>query len=348
MELSLREIAQFVDGRVIGDEGIMIAGVNSLDGAGPGEISFFADRRYKEGLKKTRASAVFVPIEDPSFKRHQVVVSNPELAYAKVAGLFAPPVPRYPGLSEGAIIHESSEIGENVSIYPWVYIGEDAVIGEGAVLFPGVFIGHRVRIGKETLIYPNVTILHDCLIGDKVIIHAGSVIGSDGFGYVRDGSTSVKIPQTGIVQIDDHVEVGANSCIDRAALGKTWIGRGTKLDNLVQVGHNVVIGEDSIVVAQAGISGSVNIGREVIMGGQVGIADHLEIGERAMIAPQAGVAKSIPPGGVVSGTPAIPHRLYLRAASLMSRLPQLNERLRDLEKRMERQEKESLGKQEQS
>jgi UDP-3-O-[3-hydroxymyristoyl] glucosamine N-acyltransferase len=214
-----------------------------------------------------------------------VVVSNPELAYAKVAGLFAPPVPRYPGLSEGAIIHESSEIGENVSIYPWVYIGEDAVIGEGAVLFPGVFIGHRVRIGKETLIYPNVTILHDCLIGDKVIIHAGSVIGSDGFGYVRDGSTSVKIPQTGIVQIDDHVEVGANSC---------------------------------------------------------------EIGERAMIAPQAGVAKSIPPGGVVSGTPAIPHRLYLRAASLMSRLPQLNERLRDLEKRMERQEKESLGKQEQS
>ena len=348
MELSLGEIAQRVEGRVIGDEGIMIAGVNSLQGAGPGEISFFADRRYKEVLKKTKASAVFVPKENPSFKGSQVVVSNPELAYAKVAGLFAPPVPRFGGISEGAVIHESCETGENVSIYPHVYIGEEAAIGEGTVLFPGVFIGNGVKIGKETLIYPNVTILNDCLIGDKVIIHAGCVIGSDGFGYVRDGSTSVKIPQTGIVQIDDHVEIGANSCIDRAALGKTWIKRGAKLDNLVQVAHNVVIGEDAILVAQVGISGSVHIGREVIMGGQVGIADHLEIGDRAMIAPQAGVAKSIPPGGVVSGTPAIPHRLYLKATGLMSRLPQFNKRLKDLEKRMERQEKENPGKQEKS
>lgn len=348
MELSLREIAQVVDGRVIGDQGIMIWGGNSLDDAGPGEISFFFDRRYKEALNRTKASAVFVRNETPSFKGPQVVVSNPELSYAKVAGLFAPPVPRYPGISERAIIHESSQIGENVSIYPWVYIGEEAVIGEGAVLFPGVFIGHRVRIGKDVLIYPNVTILHHCVIGDKVIIHAGSVIGSDGFGYVRDGSISVKIPQTGIVQIDDDVEIGANTCIDRAALGKTWIKRGTKLDNLVQVGHNVVIGEDSIVVAQVGISGSVNIGREVMIGGQVGISDHLVIGDRTMIAPQAGVAKSISPGGVVSGTPAIPHRLFLKASGLMSRLPQFSERLRDLEKRMESLEKENPGKQRKS
>jgi UDP-3-O-[3-hydroxymyristoyl] glucosamine N-acyltransferase len=343
LELSLGEIAQLVDGKVIGDEDMVIAGVNSLDGAGRGEISFFADRRYREGLKRTRASAMLVPSEDPSFKGPQVVVSNPELAYAKVASLFARPVPRHPGISERAVIHESSQIGENVSIYPLVYIGEEAVIGEGVILFPGVFIGDRVRIGKNTLIYPNVTILHECVIGENVIIHAGSVIGSDGFGYVQDGSTQVKIPQTGIVQIDDYVEVGANTCIDRAALGKTWIKRGSKLDNLIQIGHNVTIGEDTIVVAQTGISGSVKVGREVIIGGQVGITDHLEIGDRVMIASQAGVGKSIPPGGVVSGSPAISHKLWLRAASLISRLPQFNVRLRDMEKRIERLEKRSEG-----
>lgn len=318
---------------------MIIVGVNSLDGAGPGEISFFADRKYRESLKKTKASAVFVSKEDQSFYGTQVAVSNPELAYAKVASLFASPVPGYPGISEMAIMHESSHIGENVSVYPWVYIGEEAVIGDGTILFPGVFIGDRVRVGKKSVIYPNVSILHDCLIGENVIIHAGTVIGSDGFGYVRDGSTSVKIPQTGIVQIDDDVEIGANNCIDRAALGRTWIKRGTKLDNLVQVGHNVIIGEDTIVVAQTGISGSVRIGREVMIGGQVGISDHLEVGDRAMIAPQAGVAKSIPPGGVVSGSPAISHKLWLRASSLISRLPQLNERLRGLEKRIEELEK---------
>jgi UDP-3-O-[3-hydroxymyristoyl] glucosamine N-acyltransferase len=340
LELSLGEIARLVDGRVVGDEGLMITGVNSLAGAGPGEISFFAGRRYRDAFRKTKASAVFVQNEEPALEAVQVVVPNPELAYAKTANLFVPPVPRYPGVSKDAIIHDSSEIGKNVSVYPGVYIGEEAVIGERAILFPGVFVGDRVRIGKETLIYPNVTILHECLIGDNVIIHAGCVIGSDGFGYVRDDSAFIKIPQTGIVQIDDHVEIGANSCIDRAAFGKTWIKRGAKLDNLVQIAHNVVIGEGSIIVAQAGISGSVNIGRGVLMGGQVGIADHLEIGDGAMIAPQAGVAKSILPGAVVSGTPAIPHRVYLKAASLMSRLPQLNARLRNLEKRMEEQEKE--------
>ena len=335
MEILLKKIGQMVDGEVIGDDSIIISGINALDAAEPGEICFFADLRYKDSLKKTKASALIVQEKSNSFKGPQVIVSNPQLAYTRVASLFAPPVPRYPGISERAVVHEKANIGTDVSIYPAVYVGKDAVIGNEVILFPGVFIGDRVKIGNRTLIYSNVSVLQDCLIGNDVIIHAGTVVGSDGFGYVRDGSRSVKIPQTGIVQIDDHVEIGACNCIDRATIGKTWIKTGVKTDNLVQVGHNVSISEDTIVVAQAGISGSVHVGREVIIGGQAGISDHLEIGDRAMIGSQSGVAKSISPGEVVSGCPTMPHRLWLRTSGLITRLPQFSERLRNLEKRME-------------
>jgi UDP-3-O-[3-hydroxymyristoyl] glucosamine N-acyltransferase len=239
-----------------------------------------------------------------------VVVSNAELAFAVATRLFAPPVPRYSGISDQAFIHENSRIGKGVSIYPMAYVGKDAVIGDETILFSGAFIGDRVKVGNRAVIYPNVTILQDCLIGNDVIIHAGTVIGSDGFGYVRDGSKSVKIPQIGIVQIDDHVEIGANNCIDRAALGKTWLKRGVKTDNLVQVAHNVIIG-------------------------QVGIVDHMEVGDRAVVGPRAGVAKPILPGEVMSGTPAMPHRLWLKTSVLIRQLPQLNKRLRDLEKKIE-------------
>lgn len=340
MEITLEKIAEVVGGEVLGEKGLVITGINSLDDAGPSEISFFADRRYRKALKKTKAGAILISLDDRSFEGARVVVSNPELSYAKVAAVFAPPLSRHPGASQGAVIHENSLIGKDVSIYPLVYVGEGAEIGDETTIFPGVFIGEGVKIGKRSLIYPNVTILRDCLIGNDVILHSGTVIGDDGFGFVRDGPSSVKIPQTGIVQIDDHVEIGANNCIDRAALGKTWIKRGTKTDNLVQVAHNVVIGEDSIIVAQAGISGSCHIGREVIMGGQVGTIDHIEIGDRAMIAPQAGVMKSIPPGEAVSGSPAISHRLQLKVSSLTTRLPEFKKRLRDLEKKMEKLEKQ--------
>jgi UDP-3-O-[3-hydroxymyristoyl] glucosamine N-acyltransferase len=261
------------------------------------------------------------------------------LAYAKVASIFAPPVPRYPGISEQAVLHDSTRIGKNVSIYPLVYVGEEALIGDGVIMFPGVFIGDRVKVGNGTIIYPNVTILHDCQIGKNVIINAGTVIGSDGFGFVRDGAVSVKIPQIGMVQIDDDVEIGANSCIDRAASGKTWVKRGVKTDNFVHVAHNVIIGEDTIVVAQVAISGSVHIGRQVIIGGQVAISDHVEIGDRVMIGSQSGVPKSIPSGEVVSGTPAMPHRLWLKTSGIIRRLPQFSEHLRDLEKRVAELEK---------
>jgi len=336
LEITLKEIAELVGGEIHGNGELSIAGINSLDDAGPEELSFFADRRYRDALRKTRAGALLISGHDPSFEGVQVVVPNPELAYARVASLFAPPLNRYPGISPDAVVHEESLIGKDVSIFPMVYVGRGVEIGDGTTIFPGVYVGEGVKIGRETIVYPNVTILRDCLIGNHVILHSGTVIGSDGFGFVRDGSSAVKIPQTGIVQIDDHVEIGANNCIDRAALGKTWIKEGTKTDNLVQIAHNVIIGEGTIVVAQAGISGSCRIGRGVVMGGQVGTADHIEIGDMAMIAPQSGVVKSISPGEVVSGTPAISHRLNLRITRVIPRLPEMNKRLRDLEKRIEK------------
>jgi len=338
LKVPLRDIARQVGGRVAGDENTPIKGVNSLERAQAGELSYFIGGPYREVLERTKASAVIVAAESDLFQGAQVIAPNPELAYAKAAWLFAPPVPRFPGVSEAALVHKESLVGKDVSIYPMVYVGEGASIGDEVILFPGVFIGDRVKIGKRTVIHPNVSILHDCIIGNDVIIHAGTVVGSDGFGFARDGSRSVKIPQTGFVQIDDDVEIGANNCIDRAALGKTWIKRGVKTDNLVQVGHNVVIGEDTVIVAQVGISGSSSIGREVILAGQVGISDHLEVGDRVMVGAQSGVAKSVPPGEVVTGTPAIPHRTWLRASGLYARLPNIYERLKGLEKRIKTME----------
>ncbi|MBN1104173.1 MAG: UDP-3-O-(3-hydroxymyristoyl)glucosamine N-acyltransferase [Deltaproteobacteria bacterium] len=334
MKLTLRQIAEHVSGEVTGDADILISGISSLDEASPGEISFYMDPRYKDALKGTKASAILVSQRSELYQGPQVIVPNPALSYARVAVLFSPALPRVPGVSPGAVIHDTSRIGENVSIYPLAYVGEEAVIGGGTTLFPGVYVGDRARIGRDTVIHPNVTIMPGCTIGNRVILHAGTVVGSDGFGFVWDGAERVKIPQLGTVQIDDDVEIGANNAIDRAALGKTWIQRGVKTDNLVQIAHNVVIGEDSVIVAQTGISGSSRVGRRAIVGGQVGISDHVEIGDRVMIGSQSGVAKSIPAGEVVSGTPTMPHRLWLKTRSLITRLPEFQDRLKSLEKRL--------------
>jgi UDP-3-O-[3-hydroxymyristoyl] glucosamine N-acyltransferase len=335
LEFSLKEIADRVGGEVLGDDQVAITGIASLADACPGQISFFVDPRYREGLRSTRASAIFVAKPSTGFKGSQVIVRNPALAYAKVAALFVSPVSRFSGISEKAFISETAVLGASVSVYPLAYVGERAVIGDHAVLFPGVFVGERVKIGNRTVLFPNVTVLNDCVIGDDVVIHAGTVIGSDGFGFVRDGAVNVKIPQMGIVQIDDYVEIGANNCIDRAALGRTWIKRGVKTDNLVQIAHNVVIGEDTILVAQAAIGGSASIGDQVVIGGQAAIRDHLRVEDRAMIGSQSGVAKSLGPGEIVSGSPAIPHRLWLKTSALIPRLPELLARLRRLEKRLD-------------
>ncbi len=335
MTHTLGEIAELVGGRVVGDEGFVVSGIRSLNEATAQDISFFMDRRYSDQLQRTGAGALIVAEALTSFSGHQVVVDRPDLAYAQTAGLFAPPRGSFKGIHPHAFIHDTSRIGRDVTIHPGVYIGEEAVVGDRVVLYPGVFIGARVLVGEDTVIHPNVSILHDCSVGKKVILHAGTVVGADGFGFLQDNGRSVKVPHIGSVRIDDRVEIGANCTIDRAALGTTWVKADVKTDNLVQIAHNVVVGEGTLIVAQTGISGSTEIGRGVVIGGQVGIGDHLKVGDCAMIGSQSGVAKSLEAGAVVSGTPAVPHRLWLRTSRLLTRLPLLSKRVRGLEKKVE-------------
>jgi UDP-3-O-[3-hydroxymyristoyl] glucosamine N-acyltransferase len=340
LEITLKHIAESIGGTVIGNGQVLIKGINSLIFAKNGEISFLADPRLKDQIKITKASAIIVKEFTSLYKGPQLIVPDPYLAYARVATIFAPPIPRFPGISEKAVIEEGSQIGKDVSIYPFVYVGRESVIGNKSVLFPGVYVGDRVTVGDGSVIYPNVTIMSDCIIGKEVIIHAGTVIGSDGFGYARDGDISVKIPQTGIVQIEDKVEIGAVNAIDRASLGKTLIQKGVKTDNLIQIAHNVVVGENTIIVAQVGIAGSTRIGKNVVIGGQVGFADHIEIGDRVMIGSKSGVAKSVPSGEVVSGIPTMPHRLWLKTRGHIRRLPEYFERLKELENKVKELEEQ--------
>jgi UDP-3-O-[3-hydroxymyristoyl] glucosamine N-acyltransferase len=336
---TVEEVANLVGGRVAGDGSFVVKGINSLDEAGEEELSFLIDSRYRSKVNTTRAGALIVREEIQGFSGPQIVAEDPAVAYIGAAALFAPKPPRMQGVHQGAVISPSARIGRNAVVYPFVYIGEDVAVGDGTVLYPGVYLGDRVEVGEDTVLYPNVSVLHDCMVGSRVIIHAGSVIGADGFGFIQAKGRNVKIPQIGRVQIEDEVEIGANSTIDRAALGTTLIRRGVKTDNLVQIGHNVEVGEDTVIVAQTGISGSVKVGRGVMIGGQVGIRDHVTIGDRAMIGAQSGVARSVDPGEVVSGTPSMPHKLWLRTSGLLTKLPSLYERVRKIEARLERMAK---------
>ncbi len=268
-------------------------------------------------------------------------MDNPQLAFARVLTFFHPhSKPAYftgsGGISSNAYIGKKFVCGKDVSIAPFVVIGNNVVFGDRVTLHPNVVIGDNVAIGNDVQIYPNVTLLERCRIGSRVIIHAGTVIGSDGFGFAPDGEKYYKIPHTGIVQIDDDVEIGAGNTIDRAVFDKTWIQRGVKTDNLVHIAHNVTVGENSVIVAQVGISGSVTIGKHVILAGQAGVAGHLTIGDGATIGPQTGVVRSVPGGKVVSGTLEMPHKLWLRVQRILPNLPELKKKLLEIEKRLNR------------
>ncbi len=334
MELNLGQIADLVKGSLTGKREALITGINSLDNAREGDISFFYDVRYKEQAIKTRAKALIVSELIEDFSRDQIVVENPKLAYARLAAVFAPPISSYPCVAKEAVIDETAVIGKNVSIYPMVYVGKNAVIGDNVNLFPGVFIGDNAKVGENSVLHPNVSILHDCYIGKNVIIHAGCVIGSDGFGYIQSEEGNIKVPQLGNVKIDDDVEIGANTTIDRASNGTTHIKKGVKIDNLVQIAHNVTIGEHSIVVALSGIAGSTNVGKNVIIGAKAGIKDHVTIGDRAQVGSGAGVHKSLAEGEAVLGDPEMPPRLWMETRAFIKKLPALNKRVKELEKRV--------------
>jgi UDP-3-O-[3-hydroxymyristoyl] glucosamine N-acyltransferase len=348
MEVSLAEIARIVDGEIKGDANKVVCGVAPFDHAAEDEITFAGSAKFLKKIDETNAGAVIVPRsfkgDLPKDSIHLVVVNNPQVAFARILEIFRPSLKPEKGISSSAYIGQYFKCGKEVSIAPLVVIGENVTVGDRAVLHPHVVIGDNVVVGSDVEIYPNVTILDRCRLGSRITIHAGSVIGSDGFGFAPDGEGYYKIPQTGIVQIDDDVEIGAGNTIDRATLGKTWIKKGVKTDNLVHIAHNVTVGENTVIVAQVGIAGSTTIGRHVVLAGQAGISGHLTIGDHVTIGPKAGILQSVPNGEVVSGIPQMPHKLWLRVHSILARLPEFKKKILEMEKRLVKIEEKKNGK----
>lgn len=339
MKRSLESLAREVGGKVQGDGSVMISGLAGIEGAHEGDITFVSNEKFIPLLKGTKAAAAVVAQEIADVTLPLLIVKTPLLAMAKILTLFTQSPYVAGGVSDQAWVSPSATVGSDVTIYPFVSIGDEAQIGSRVTIHPGASIGPHAQIGEDTIIYPNVTIYPRCVLGRRVIVHAGTVIGADGFGFAKDGETNVRIPQVGIVEIEDDVEIGANCCIDRATFGKTLIKKGVKVDNLVQIAHNVQIGEHSIIVAQAGISGSTKLGKNVTLGGQVGLADHIEIGDNVMVGAQSGIAKDVSPNQIVLGTPHLPHRQFLRVAAVFVRLPEIKKEFDLLIKRVEALEK---------
>jgi len=344
MKITLGKLADYLQADLVGEKDLEITGVGGIEDVSPGQITFVEDPKWLPQAEKAPASAIIVPQEITSCSKPILRTPHPRLAFAQALALFFPPAKPEPGIHPTSIVGSDLQAGEGLSVGPYSVIGNGVILGKGVVIHPLVSIGDGVKIGDDTLIYPRVTICYRVEIGDRVIIHAGAVIGSDGFGYTPVENKHHKIPQVGTVVVGDDVEIGANTTIDRATTGATTIGRGTKIDNLVQIAHNVTIGEDCIIVAQVGISGSTRIGDRAVLAGQAGLIDHITIGEGAVIGAQAGVIGDIPPGIMASGYPARPHREQMKLEAALRKVPEMLKTVRNLEKRIQeleqKQEKE--------
>ena len=335
MKKTLREVAEIVGGEVVGDETVIVTGVCGIREAKEGDLTFVANEKYISLMRETRASAIITSREVKQAPKPIIRTDNPDLAFAKMISLLAPNEITHPrGIHPSAMIGHGVKLGEGVAIQPYVVIGDNAQIGDRTILYAGVFVGDQAKIGSDTLIYPHVAIRERVEIGNRVIVHSGTVIGSDGFGFSTVKGVHVKIPQIGTVKIEDDVEIGANVTIDRARFGVTHIKKGTKIDNLVQIAHNVVIGEHSIIVAQTGISGSTVVGNGVVIAGQTGIVGHITIGDNTVIGARSGVIKSIPPNSVILGAPAKPISKFKETNACLQRLPKLYETVRLLEEKV--------------
>lgn len=331
---TVTELAGYLGGVVQGDGAVPISGLGALETAGPDALTFLANPRYAAKVAETSAGAVLMAPGGERYGRTVIEVANPYLGFAKLLTLFYTTPHEPAGVLPAAIVNHTATIGEGTSIYPGVVIGKNVAVGARTIIYPGAVIYDNAVIGEECTIHANAVIRERCRIGDRCIIQPGAVIGSDGFGYAPDGSGYYRIPQIGIVVLEDDVEIGANSCIDRAAIEVTRIRRGTKLDNLVQVAHNCQIGEDCMIVSQVGISGSAKIGNHVTLAGQVGVAGHLTIGDNVLVGAQSGVPSSLPANAAYSGTPTMPHREWLKSAMVVPRLPELKKTVSALEKRV--------------
>jgi UDP-3-O-[3-hydroxymyristoyl] glucosamine N-acyltransferase len=339
---ALADLAERVGGEVAGDAGALIVRVAPLDEAGPGDLSFFSNRKYRRSFEASRASAVVVePDEDVPAGRTVLKVKNAYLAFAKISTLFHPPQQAVPDVSPQAYVHPAARVHPSAELMPFAYVGADAVVGARCILYPGAYVGPGARIGEDCVLWPNAVVRERCTLGDRVVLQPGCVVGSDGFGYAFDttgeegsGPRHYKVPQAGIAAIEDDVELGANVCVDRATLGATRVGRGSKLDNLVQIAHNVEVGPLSILCGQAGIAGSTKLGAGVMVGGQVGVVGHISIGDGAKLGAQSGIMSDVGRGEMVGGSPARPYRDWLRTEATLARLPELGRRLKELEKRL--------------
>jgi UDP-3-O-[3-hydroxymyristoyl] glucosamine N-acyltransferase len=345
MEATIREIAALVGGKVVGDSSASIHGVNGIEDAAQGEITFLDHPKYESLLETTSASAVLVPEEIAQGPTTLIQVQAPRLAFAQLLGQFSVERTKPPqGVHPQSVVGENVQLGADVGIDAFVRIADNVTIGDGAVIYAGSYIAHGATIGAHSVIYSNVTIREDVRIGDRCILHSGVILGSDGFGFAAVGGEQEKIPQVGTVILGDDVEIGSNSCVDRATFGETTIGRGTKIDNLVQIGHNVRIGEHCVVSGLCGISGTTTIGNRVTVGGQVGFAGHLTVGDDVVIGARSGVTKSISAGQIVSGFPACDHEEARRIRAGARRLPSALKRLRELEDRLREFERRLDGK----
>jgi len=331
------EIARLVGGRITGNPALALKDVNSLELGGPEELSFISSARHFKEAERSRAGCVIAPEGFTSSSKTVITVDHPKAAFVKAMWLFHPERYAASGIHPTAVIDPSATIGQEVSIGPLVTVGKHAKIGRRVTICPGTMVGDSVQIGEGTLIYPNVTLYERVVIGARVIIHAGCVIGADGFGFVLEGGRHLKVPQLGNVVIEDDVEVGANCTIDRATFGSTVIGRGTKMDNLVHVAHNVTVGEHSLLVAQVGIAGSSKIGHHVTLAGQVGVADNVTVGDYVTVGARSAVITGQKVGShqTVWGIPARPIEETKRALAAVAFLPKFLERLRKLEDRLE-------------
>jgi len=335
MPFTAAEIARHLGGEVLGDPDLTLRGFAPADRAQPGDLTFAENENYFRRAEQSAASAIIIDGPFTSTAKVLIRVPNARIAFAKVLTLFFPEPVLPPGVHPTAVVAPSAEIDPSAHIGPHCVIGDQAVIGPRCALHGGDHVGANCRLGEEVVLFPNVTLYAGTEIGNRVRIHAGTVIGSDGFGYVQDGGLHRKVPQIGNVIIRDDVEIGANVTIDRGALGPTTIGRGTKIDNLVQVAHNVTIGDHCLLVSQVGIAGSTRLGNYVILAGQVGLAGHLKIGNRVSVAAQSGVMTSIPDGEKWLGSPAAPDRQTKRQMIALQRLPELLRRVAELEKKLQ-------------
>lgn len=336
MQKTLNEIAKIIGGKVVGNGDILITGASGIKEALEGDITFLANPKYSALMDKTRAAAIVTSAQAQQTSKPVILTENPSLAFAKIISIFTPLDANHPKrIDYTVVMGKNVSLGKDVGIGPYTVIEDNAEIGDNAIIYAGCYIGHNTKIGANTLIYPQVCIRERVTIGARVIIHSGTVIGSDGFGFETIKGQHYKIPQIGTVEVGDDVEIGANVTIDRARFDKTIIGRGTKIDNLVQIAHNVVIGENSLIVAQVGISGSTTIGNNVVLGGQAGLVGHISVGDNAIVTAQTGVAKSVPAGTMVSGYPARPFMTTQRANASLQNLPKLSELVKELKKRIE-------------